>query len=59
MNAKDLHIEYHAAQESPWLKLARRIVLRDILRKAAIKEGTAHESVQREQIPQASGLGGE
>ncbi len=54
MNAKDLHIEYHAAQESPWLNLARRIVLRDILRKAAIKEGR-HESVQREQIPQAPG----
>lgn len=55
MNAKDLHIEYHAAQESSWLELAKRIVLKDLLRKAAIKEGAAHESIQREQISQASG----
>lgn len=39
MNAKDLHIEHHVAQESPWLELAKRIVRSDIQRQAAIKEG--------------------
>lgn len=41
MNAKDLQIEYHTAQESPWLNLAKRIVIWDITRMALAKEDGA------------------
>jgi len=53
MNAKDAMIEDVQRSESPWLTTMKDIVRAEVSRQLTTHKEQGHESIHRQQIPQA------